>query len=223
MTTEDNSEYRYLKYELQIDDFINHHKYAYKYPGPEGSEFRVILSILHDMTARNEISSAFIRWYAAILNLMESHHRFLSEEPLFNPRQESPPRWAPPYLEILERLVTQTCRLGIILSAGKKIDPPYTGRKLEQILPLAEQLSRMIPTEDQPPEQHMPYIWTHVLLIQHLCHLLKMADTDTIQKLTDHMENNRGYVKMTGLTLLNGPADKCGLYQIENFWNGFIT
>ena len=231
--------YSHLKFELRIEELLNHTLNKYQYHGESGKEYEVIQSIFSHLNNVTENRNMHIRWYAVVIHLWRGFRdRRLNWQcsDFFRPmeltnvspaqayfKEEERGKFQVPLcIEELESFIDRIARLGILASAGEKIDNDFFNLKLENINNALLGLLNCLKTSpDLHPDNDV--FW---LAINHAAvKIIKLVDyngkdAQTRLSQTIKSENFQKFVRQPVEKM--SAERKQSLYNLNDFWNGLI-
>ena len=228
-----------LSYETTIEDILHHTQNKYRYRGEEGKEYQVIQSVFCELNRVTHLSNKYIRWYTVIIFLSNHFRRlhdqsFLAEalpQELIDlsichqtriPKGKQHRVFIPSYIECLETYLKHIARLGILISTKMKIQQHYVDLKLNHINDILNELLKNMKSIDHNYTDEEIYLLAiqnaTENIIKKTKYISKTLHNNAIQAATSHL-----YTEIITAKTKKIPKNRIKkLYNLDDFWNGFI-
>jgi hypothetical protein len=238
----DQSDYLVIyKYEMKIEELVNHHIQKYKYVGEDGDEYRVIQTVFLELNRLTELSNKHIRWYAIIVGLINSffYRRFRNRLPGFPlleytddfkgitlvPKGKPGGFVVPPYMALIESYIKEIAGIGVLISTKEKIDPHYGDYKFAGIDSRLMELLKELDSQKgrgETEEKEDVFFLSIKNASGNALKLGKYLSEHAAKGLENTVNSERYHELIIKSAARIDRKRLAGYYNMNDFWNGFI-
>jgi hypothetical protein len=243
----DQSDYLVIyKYEMKIEELVNHHIQKYKYVGEDGDEYRVIQTVFLELNRLTELSNKHIRWYAIIISLIgnffDQRMRIRDDLPAFpslsleftgdfemrgqvqkrKPEELFLSVFVPPYITFIEPYLKEIARIGVLVSTKENISPGYLDYKFEGIEVRLKDLLSKLDTQDAVETKEEVFLLAIKNASGNALKLGKYLSEHAAKGLENTVNSERYHELIIKSAARIDRKRLAGYYNMNDFWNGFI-